>query len=399
MNYSADIFVNLIATLGMFGLWLSVRQNGAMSPVERRISYLAVALMFMFFMRSWFWANNSYTIERIGLIPAVFIPFLVLITTEGLMRRHAPFLMKLLTALTVIIGGGVVILGHRQFEPWFSYGMCAVQFIVFLFCLFWIMTRKAADLTASESRSASIFALTLVCVSLVGLTDFPEIITLPVRLGAVGVLVVAYLLVFTNSRTFSFRDVALELAVISAAVGVALWMSVTVLKANSWDAAYALGVVLFSLLLSTVIMYRVFMARSGIDGQAERILSQASTDTLEGFLGNALASKMTPYSAVLGPNDLTDYNIDNLIQAYEANPVIHDKMLSGTHNSTVSETASEQIEDILSRHQASHSFMASKSPPLIVVSATQPFGDEREFSTYLALVSKIARLIKQEAPA
>jgi len=43
--------------------------------------------------------------------------------------------------------------------------------------------------------------------------------------------------------------------------------------------------------------------------------------------------------------------------------------------------------------------MASISPPLIVVSAAQPFGDEREFSTYLSLVSKIARLIKNEKTA
>jgi len=334
----------------MLGLWLSLRQRGSMSLLERRISYLAIAMMFMFFMRSWFWVNNSYLIERIALIPVVTIPFLVLIATEGLMRRHAPFVMKCLTAMNFIA--------------------------VFLFCLIWILTRKASDLTASENRSATVFALTLVSVSLVGLTDFPEIVVTPVRLGAVGVLIVAYILVLANSRPFSFRLVGLEIITILIAVVMSAWVSIAVLGVNNLEQAIVLGAVLFSLLLTAVII-----------------------DTLSVFLSGALAVKMTPYSAILGPKDLSDYNISNLVEAYQFTPVISVKMLREQLCSKLPKAACEQIEDILNRHQASHSFMASISPPLIVVSAAQPFGDEREFSTYLSLVSKIARLIKTEKTA
>jgi len=394
-----DILINLIATVGMLGLWLSLRQRGSMSLLERRISYLAIAMMFMFFMRSWFWVNNSYLIERIALIPVVTIPFLVLIATEGLMRRHAPFVMKCLTAMNFIAASVVILLGHRQFEPWFSYGICAFQLLIFLFCLIWILTRKASDLTASENRSATVFALTLVSVSLVGLTDFPEIVVTPVRLGAVGVLIVAYILVLANSRPFSFRLVGLEIITILIAVVMSAWVSKAVLGVNNLEQAIVLGAVLFSLLLTAVIIYRVFNARSGAHGEAERLLSRANTDTLSGFLSGALAGKMTPYSAILGPKDLSDYNISNLVEAYQFIPVISDKMLREQLCSKLPKAACEQIEDILNQHQASHSFMASISPPLIVVSAAQPFGDEREFSTYLSLVSKIARLIKNEKTA
>jgi len=361
-----DILINLIATVGMLGLWLSLRQRGSMSLLERRISYLAIAMMFMFFMRSWFWVNNSYLIERIALIPVVTIPFLVLIATEGLMRRHAPFVMKCLTAMNFIAASVVILLGHRQFEPWFSYGICAFQLLVFLFCLIWILTRKASDLTASENRSATVFALTLVSVSLVGLTDFPEIVVTPVRLGAVGVLIVAYILVLANSRPFSFRLVGLEIITILIAVVMSAWVSIAVLGVNNLEQAIVLGAVL---------------------------------DTLSVFLSGALAVKMTPYSAILGPKDLSDYNISNLVEAYQFTPVISVKMLREQLCSKLPKAACEQIEDILNQHQASHSFMASISPPLIVVSAAQPFGDEREFSTYLSLVSKIARLIKTEKTA
>jgi len=398
ITVQADIFINLIATIGMLGLWMSVRQRGVISPVERRICYLAIAMAFLFFMRSMFWMGGSYTVERVALIPAIAIPFLVLMTTEGLMRRHAPFLIKLLAALSFVIAAFIIMIGHRQFEPWFSYCVGGIQLIIFLFCLAWIIIRKTSDLTASENRSANIFAVTLISVSLVSLTDFPEIIATPVRLGAVGMLVVAYLLVYANSRTFSMRQTVVEIITISAAVGIFLWMSVTVLGAETWQSVFQLGTVLLALLLTAVIIVRVFTTREGFKGQAELILAEANTDNLQSFLEESLAGKMTPYSAVLGAKDLSDYDIDSLQAAYETVPVISDKMLQGQLCQSLSKTACEQIDDVLTRHQATHSFMASVSPPIIVVSAAQPFGDEREFTAYLSLISKMAQLVKKVTP-
>ena len=392
MTVSADVFVNFIAAIGMFSLWLSIRQANKASILERRIGYLALAASFLLSLRAAFWITESYALERIALIPAIVIPVLILMAMEGLLRRHAPFVIKLIASLAIIIGGIVIAIGHRQFEPWFSYGLAGVQVSVIGFCLTWVWLRDKSTNTEAENQSANLLAVTLVYLVLASVTDFPEIIVMPVKLGAVGMLIVAYMLVFVASQSFSVKRTSLEIGSIVAVVSVFLWMSTSVLGAESWQAIFQLGAVLFSLMLTTVIIVRVFTMRRGVNGASERRLAQSDTTDLYAFLEDAMSGPLTPHAFVLKGKDLNDYDMDQLQKTFQKRPVICRKLL----DAEIVESAREQISDILSQNNAEHVFMASQNPPVLVVCAAQSFGDARELVAYLSLVSKISKLVKED---
>ncbi len=392
MMGSADVFINFIAAIGMVSLWLSIRYANKASVFERRIGNLALTASFLLSLRAAFWMTGSHALERIALIPAIVIPVLILIAMEGLLRRHAPFVMKLITSLAIVIGGVVLVIGHRQFEPWFSYGLAGVQVSVIGFSLLWVWLRDKSKNTEAENQSATILAVTLVCLALACVTDFPEIIALPVKLGAVGMLMVAYILVFVASQRFSIKRTIFEIGSIVTMVGVFLSMSTSVLGADSWQAIAQLGAVLFSLMLTTVIVVRVFTIRRGVNGASEGRLAQADTTDLYSFLEDAMSGPLTPHAFILKGNDLTDYDMVQLEKTFQTLPVISNETLGAE----IVESLREQISDILSQNNAEHVFMAASNPPVLVVCAAQSFGDARELASYLSLVSKMSKLIKRD---
>lgn len=389
---SADVFINFIAAIGMVSLWLSIRQAKKASILERRIGYLALAASFLLSLRTAFWITDSHFLESVALIPAILIPLLILIAMEGLLRRHAPFGMKLIASASIVIGCIVIMMGHRQFEPWFSFGLAGAQLSVIGFCLLWVWRHDKTKNTLAENQSARVLAVTLVCLALAGFTDFPEIIALPVRFGAVGMLIVAYLLVFVATHNFSIQRTILEIGSIITMVGIFLWMSTSVLGAETWQAIVQLGAVLFSLMLTTVIVVRVFAMRRGVNGDSERRLANADTTDLYAFLDEAMSGPLTPHAFVLKGTELADYDVDQLQTAFQSAPIISNKML----DAAILENSQEQILDILNQNNASHIFMASQNPPVLVACASQVLGDSHELGGYLSLVSTMSRLIEKD---
>ena len=389
---SADVFINFIAAIGMISLWLSIRQAKKASILERRIGYLALAASFLLSLRAAFWITDSHFLASVALIPAILIPLLILIAMEGLLRRHAPFGMKLIASASIVIGCIVIMMGHRQFEPWSSFGLAGAQLSVIGFCLLWVWRHDKTKNTLAENQSARVLAVTLGCLALAGFTDFPEIIALPVRFGAVGMLIVAYLLVFVASHNFSFQRTILEIGSIITMVGIFLWMSTSVLGAETWQAIVQLGAVLFSLMLTTVIVVRVFAMRRGVNGDSERRLANADTTDLYAFLDEAMSGPLTPHAFVLKGTELADYDVDQLQTAFQSTPIISNKML----DVAILENSQEQILDILNQNNASHIFMASQNPPVLVACASQVLGDSHELGGYLSLVSTMSRLIEKD---
>jgi hypothetical protein len=388
----ANILINLIAAVGLLAAIGVLRRQPLTTPLERRLFWLLGFSVAMLVLRAVFWATDNAVMEALALIPAAFMPLLLLICTEGLLRRHAHFAMKLLVAL----GGVIVILfaliGHQRFEPHFSFAFAGLQCSVMVFCLGWIILRNRDQHTDADNRSANLFAIFIVFAAALFATDYPTVIASPARLGALGLLLGAYVIVFTTSASFSLRRTLIEFAAIAAIIAVFVMLAVVVLGADDWRNVFRLAAVMISMLLTTVIIVRYFSSFENQKGSLKERLASARTTSLDDFLEDALSTPATRGAIILSSADLNDYDASALKEAFHAAPVIsRDALPQGVE-------AAEQVVDILDRHASSHAIMVSETPPSIILTTASTFSDARDFNAYLALLSRMARLIGAAQP-
>ncbi len=391
MTNWADILINLFAAASLIALSFNLKRGGSVALIEARVALVAQLAAFMVFLRAIFWWNGSAWLEAASLLAAVSLPLLILMAGEVLMRRHAHVVVKVLAALWAL-GGGAMILWGRP-EPLFTYANAAMQVGIPAFCIGWILMRDPAQHSPAENRNMSVFMLALMFIVLLSVTDFPEIVSLPVRFGAIAMLVVAYVLVFASHREYSNRRAGFELAAIATSVLAFLGSARLILGAGNWGAAAQLAALLLAILLTTVILVRVISRRFKLQEFSKDTIAAARTESVDAFIEDTLLARESAATHVLGPDQLTDYDTASLSEYYTEHPVITRDWLSAQKGQSV---AQEQVLDLLNRFGANYSLMIPGSAPTVVLSATPALSNGPDQLAYFKLVAKMARLISQK---
>ena len=119
----------------------------------------------MLFARVLFWLTGDGIFEAAVVITAGMIPLATLLLCEGLLRRHAPILLKCVAA-----GGAVVFLVLAFFKPQNvgvsrSVGLVILQTFVFLSAGYLVVTRDRDSLSVAESRTVERVGLSLLLIS------------------------------------------------------------------------------------------------------------------------------------------------------------------------------------------------------------------------------------------
>jgi hypothetical protein len=188
----ADALVNLMASAGIAIVARADRRIDPKGAVTKRIVFALSVVSALFCVRAIGWMAGSLLIGRLASALAGATPLVGLFVVEGLLRRHAPRSVKI-----VLTGGCILVAVLSVFDSTPDLDSGAIMLVVVfggyvtLACL--LLTRDAQSLTAPENRAIRRLLVAVAFLLPLIVTDFRSVFpAIPVRLGALGVLIVLY---------------------------------------------------------------------------------------------------------------------------------------------------------------------------------------------------------------
>lgn len=386
---SASVLINLISAAGLLTLLASIRRSATSDAIQARLVWLIGMTTGLFVARSISWTTGLDFLVRAEIVFAAPLPLLLVIVTEAVLRRHAPFAIKVFVTVAAILFALTGLIGHRGLEPWFSYALACVQLITLVFCVSWLLARDRDARSAAENRTATIFMVVLALAGMLFFTDYTSISNAPARLGALGFLMAAYVLIGSLAPNFSARKLAIEASIVVGVTASIVALAINVLGWNDLGALVGLSSILFALFLTAIIIFRYFGMRLQSEDELINALEMARTQSITTFLDDALSTEFMRDARLVSEPELSDYDVEK-IRSYLAAISVFE--LSKTDDES-EDAAIEQLHDLLRRHNASHAVMVSIDPLRIVLSPVPSFGDAGSIRSFMAMMSKIARLI------
>lgn len=189
----ADTLVNVFGAVGAVVLAHDIRRADPFGPVARRIIFALHLVAALFLFRAVSWATDSAATSQAVDLLAATTPLVSLFVAEGLMRRHGPQWLKLsLVAVPFLVLLAKIL---PFVSPDVVSGVLAVGvFGGYLAVAGFLWRRDQSSLTSAENANIRRVLLALLLLAPLILTDFRSIWPdVPVRLGAVGALLLLYL--------------------------------------------------------------------------------------------------------------------------------------------------------------------------------------------------------------
>jgi hypothetical protein len=189
----ADALVNVFGAAGAFVLAAELHRAEPFGPVVRRIVFALRYVAVFFLLRAVSWVSGDQMTAHVVDALAMATPLVSLIVAEGLMRRHAPRLLKLF-----VIAAPVLLL-LAKVTPGIPDEVASGLLLAgvlggYLGIAVFLWRHDPASLTGAENANIGRVLLALLVLAPLILTDFRSVWPdMPVRLGAVGALLLLYL--------------------------------------------------------------------------------------------------------------------------------------------------------------------------------------------------------------
>ena len=393
----ANAIVNLCGAIGLGVTMLALYRRDARSPLTGRLLIALGIVALLFLIRSTAWLAESNLFDDLSVIPAAAIPFGALIVTEGMLRRHAPRVIK----LTVIIGaivlglGGALGLGH--FDMPYAIALALFQLGGFAACAFLLATRDRASLMASENRSIDRMTVGAIIVLPFIVTDFAALMPdMPVRLGALGaLLVVTAVLIAGSSGEARWHGVLLTALrlVSSALLGLAAAFvapDVDAAQVARFCAIAVSGVLTIGLMTDTL--------RAYLESRTPGVLSSvaiSSATTRDQLIAELLRHPLFESARRYREDDLAAYDPLLLRNRLATHRVLRRSGAPWGH--PPGDPAVERLVSLMAAGNATHLVVLSTDPADILVLAVPVISADPATETAIALVQRI--LIMAEAGA
>lgn len=187
---TADSIVNLCGAIGLGVAMAMLHRRDPSSPLTKRLLIMLGFIASLFLLRGAAWWSGSVWLDRLSMIPAALVPLGALIVTEGILRRHAPRIVKIAAVTGAIALGFAGVLGMEGVQA-YDVLLALFQLTGLASCGWLLAFRDRSLLMASENRGIGRLAAGAVIVIPFMLTDFRALLPdIPVRLGALGALLV-----------------------------------------------------------------------------------------------------------------------------------------------------------------------------------------------------------------
>lgn len=391
----ADILVTLAAIAGLLVLFGVLRRSGPADALTGRFQLGLVVLIVFLAGRLMWWVTDSSIFMPVMFVSAGFIPLVAIVLTEGLLRRHAPPIVKygllVATALFVV----AAFLPVTLVEPVRSYALLAFQFAGFLAAGWMVLVRDRASLSPRENWLTDRIALSLLLILSFLVTDFRfDGLQMPVRLAGIAILFICWLAVGMGRSNLGHRDTVKAFAVLVASAMVA---GIGIGMIAELDVAFMVQSV--ALVLSALLVAAIFIDAMNLGAEERRdsllahIAHGGETDAAA-FLRGLREHMLVEGALMLGPKDLSEFDAGELNAIFAADPV---RNIAEARRQAPRQPGHEQLQALFERYDVTHIMLVSRAPLTLVALNMPALAATPGAETELRVAQRVALLISEQA--
>jgi hypothetical protein len=393
----ADSIVNLCGAIGLSVAMIALYRRDPKSPLTRRLLFLLGVVAILFFVRGLAWWTGNVWLDWLSMIPAAMVPLGALVVTEGMLRRHAPRIVKAVAVWGAILLGLAGVLGPERLATPYSIALSLFQLAAFATCAWLLVSRERASLLASENRSIGRLAIGALLLIPFVITDFQALAPfMPVRLGALGALLVVTAVVIAGGNTETRRQgillTTLRLSA-SALLGIAaafVSSDVDAAQIVRFCAIAISGVLTIGLMTDTL--------RAFFEAQEPGVLNSVAASpaaTRDQLISELARHPLFESAKRLREAELTAYDPPLLRDFLSHRRVL--RRPQAPWGLLPTDPAAERMLSLMAAHNATHIIILSHQPIDLIVTAVPVISADPATETALALVRRVLALTPEKA--
>ena len=392
----ADSIVNLCGAIGLGVAMAMLHRRDPRSPLTRRLLVALGIIALLFLVRGAAWWTGSVGLDRLSMIPAALVPSGALLVTEGMLRRHAPRIVKI-----IVVAGGVGLglaglLGMERFTVYYVL-LALFQLAGFAACGWLLAFRDRATLMASENRSIGRLALGAILVIPFVLTDFQVLAPdIPVRLGALGALLVVTAVLIAGSGAETRRQ-ALAMTALRL-VSSALLGSAAAFVSPDIDAAQVMRFAAIATSGVLTIGLMVDALRAYFESQVPGVLNSVAASparTRDALIAELERHPIFESARRRRESELVAWDPPLLRDFLAARRVL--RRTEAPWGLASSDPAVERVASLMAAHHATHLIVLGHDPIDLIVLAVPVISADPATETALALVRRLLALTPEHA--
>jgi hypothetical protein len=394
----SDSIVNLCGAIGLGVAMIALYRRDSRSPLTRRLLWMLGVVAVLFLTRGVAWWSDSVWLDRLSLIPAALVPLGAVLITEGMLRRHAPRLIKLLAVVGAIVFGLGGAAGLEQFSvAFYSILLFLFQVAGFASCAWLMATRDRDALLASENRGIGRLAVgALVLIPFV-VTDFRVLLPdFPVRLGALGALLVVTAVLIAGGGTETRRQATLMTLLrlsSSALLGIAaacVSPDVDAAQIVRFSAIAIAGVLTIGLMTDTL--------RAFFESQVPGVLNAVAASparTRDELIAELSFHPIFESARRFREPDLAAYDPQLLSDFLSTRRVL--RRAEVPWGGVASDPAVERLSSLMAANNATHAIVLAHHPVDLILLAVPVISADPATETALALLRRLLALTPEAA--
>lgn len=387
-----QLFLSCAALLGLCVLQRVLVARDAWDPINRRFLFGVRITMVLFAGRVLMIVTGLEAFRILVLFSAAVIPLAVLILTEGLLRRHAPPVIKWVIAGGALVFATLSLWYSDSIDPLRLFAQLGFQILGFVLAGWLVISRDRASLSAGENAMVVRLGLSLILFIPLAAGDFLLLyIDLPIQFSALGVLILCWLAIGLGRPHQGHRATLMTLGLmIAAAVGVGGMIAVfTGLGRN--EALLTIAMIMTTLFLVAVLNDARALRQEEQSLGLLRYLATAETEDPMTFLRALQTHPLVEGAVVVSTDSLTGLQPEVLTQIFDAAPV-----LRRAEPPALGPVADDHISYLFERYAATHVMRATEAEGVLVALNMPSLATSPAAELELQVVQRMAMLIARQ---
>lgn len=386
-TFLADAWVSLCAALGAATVLLHLKDLVQRPEIARRFKFCLWVLVVLMLARIGHWGGWGWLFSAITSICAALIPLTALVLSEGLVRRHAPSMLKKICGLGAVTFG---LLGLFQFSS-FEFGRLVGLMLFQLFGLggiaLFVLWREKDSLSQAENRTINWISLSFLLILPFLATDFMRgtTIDLPVRLGGVAVLGLCWLSIAMNRSGLRPWDTLRGFCIVFVMAALISLIVSGIVPLDMRSGLQVTAIILTSLMLLAIWQAAIALRIEDRQLIALREIADAKGQGPRVSLDLFRRAAGSPDAILVDEADLADMNLNELNASFATAPV---QQLGATDD--------EQVNWLLSRFDATHAVLLSDTPLQLIMLNNPEIAASDSTGSALRAIQRMAQVLVSE---
>jgi hypothetical protein len=393
---TADSIVNLCGAIGLGVAMAMLHRRDPRSPLTKRLLVMLGFIASLFLLRGAAWWTGSVWLDRLSMIPAALVPLGALIVTEGILRRHAPRIVKIAAVAGAVALGFAGVLGMEGVQA-YDVLLALFQLTGLAGCGWLLAFRDRSLLMASENRGIGRLAAGAVIVIPFMLTDFRALLPdIPVRLGALGALLVVTAILIVEGGAATRRQ-ALAMTALRLC-GAALLGAAAAFVSPDVDAAQIMRFSAIAVSGVLTIGLMVDALRAHFESQVPGVLNSVAASparTRDALIAELERHPIFESARRCRESDLVAWDPPLLRHFLSTRRVL--RRTEAPWGLASSDPAVERAVSLMAASSATHVIILNHDPVDLIVLAVPVISADPATETALALVRRLLALTPEEA--